>query len=455
MCPLIFPDGFTWGVATSAQQIEGAVGQDGRGESIWDRFAAGPGNIEDGTVPTVACDSYHRWRDDIKLMRDMGLNAYRFSVAWPRIQPTGQGPANAAGLDYYDALVDGLLEAGLEPFPTLYHWDLPQALQDRGGWTSRETAARLADYAALVVARLGDRVKRWVTLNEPWCAAHLGHQEGCHAPGLKNPMAALTAAHHLLLGHGLAAGVIRDTAPAAEVGIVNIMCPAEGRTGAAADLDAARWFDGFFNRWYMDPLFTGNYPQDVVADRVAAGDLPGPELSFVRPGDMELVAAPLDFLGINYYSRSVMEAGPDGQPRAHLPVPEEERTDMGWEVYPEGLRRGLLNVLRRYNPARIYIMENGAAYDDPALPDGSIPDPRRVDYLRGHLTALHQAMAEGVPVAGYFCWSLMDNFEWGLGFAKKFGLHAVEEGTLRRIPRDSARWYARVARANAVEDQEA
>ena len=377
MCPLIFPDGFTWGVATSAQQIEGAVGQDGRGESIWDRFAAGPGNIEDGTVPTVACDSYHRWRDDIKLMRDMGLNAYRFSVAWPRIQPTGQGPANAAGLDYYDALVDGLLEAGLEPFPTLYHWDLPQALQDRGGWTSRETAARLADYAALVVARLGDRVKRWVTLNEPWCAAHLGHQEGCPRPGPEEsdggpdggppPVAGAWpgGGGHSRHGAGGRGGHRQHHVPGRRA---HRRC---GRPGRGALVRRLFSIAGTWTRSSRATTRRMWWPTVWPRGICRAQSCPS-----CGQGDMELVAAPLDFLGINYYSRSVMEAGPDGQPRAHLPVPEEERTDMGWEVYPEGLRRGLLNVLRRYNPARISTSwKTGPPMTTPLCPTAAFPTP--------------------------------------------------------------------------------
>ena len=454
MCPLVFPDDFTWGVATSAQQIEGSTTADGRGESIWDRFAADPKNIADGTAPTVACDSYRRWPEDIKLMQDMGLNAYRFSIAWPRVQPVGTGMGNAAGLDHYDRLVDALLAAGLEPFPTLYHWDLPQPLQDAGGWANRDMVERFCDYTALVTARLGDRVKRWVTHNEPWCVSHLGHEEGCHAPGHKNPAEALAVAHHLLLSHGRATPVIRQLVTGAEVGMVHILCPAEARTDTPADRDAARWFDGFFNRWFLDPLFKGAYPADVVQDRAAAGHLAGPDLPFVRPGDLEQISTPLDFLGINYYSRSIQEAGPDGKPRAHMPVPEEEQTDMGWEVYPDGLRQGLLRIRADYAPPRIYIMENGAAYDDPVGADGVIRDERRVRYLQGHLGALHAAVGDGVPVAGYFCWSLLDNFEWGLGFAKKFGLCAVDHETGERRPKASARWYGQVARANALADPE-
>ncbi|MBN2170098.1 MAG: beta-glucosidase [Candidatus Krumholzibacteriota bacterium] len=447
-----FPDGFVWGVATSAQQIEGGRDAGGRGESIWDRFAATPGKIADGSNPDVACDHYHRWREDVAIMRRLGLGAYRFSIAWPRVLPAGAGTPSAAGLDFYDALVDGLLAAGIEPFPTLYHWDLPQALQDVGGWGERDTARAFADYASLVTRRLGDRVARWTTHNEPWCAATLGHEEGHHAPGHTDPAEALRAAHHLLLSHGWAAAAIQREVPAAEVGIVLIHTPAHPATDGAADADAARWFDGFFNRWYLDPLFRGAYPADAVADRIAAGHLADTEPPFVMDGDMAAIAAPLDFLGVNYYSRVVMKAGPDGRPVAENPAPPGERTDMGWEVYPRGLHESLARIHRDYAPRRIYITENGAAYDDPADAAGRIADGRRIAYLRDHLLAARRAIADGVPLAGYFAWSLMDNFEWGYGYTKRFGLFAVEDETRRRVPKDSAFWYHDLVSANAVDD---
>jgi len=447
-----FPEGFVWGAATSAQQIEGGRREDGRGDSIWDRFAAVEGKIEDGSTPDIACDHYHLWRDDIAIMKKLGLGAYRFSIAWPRILPGGTGAVNEAGLDFYEALVDGLLEAGIEPFPTLYHWDLPQALQDRGGWAERGTAAAFADYAAAVVRRLGDRVGKWTTHNEPWCAATLGHEEGCHAPGHRDPAEALRVAHHLLLSHGMGVEILRDEAPSAEAGIVLIHSPAVPRTEDPSDVDAARWFDGFFNRWYLDPVFRGSYPADAVADRVAAGHLAGPELPFVKDGDLELIGAPLDFLGLNYYSRVVMETASDGRRKAVAVAPPEELTDMGWEVHPQSLYDSLTRVHRDYAPAEIYITENGAAYHDPADDSGRIADIRRIDYLRGHLLSANRAIAAGVPLRGYFVWSLMDNFEWGYGFRKRFGLYAVEERTRRRIARDSAFWYRDVVAANAVGD---
>jgi len=447
-----FPEDFLWGVATSAQQIEGSTRQDGRGESIWDRFAATAGKIEDGTNPEVTCDHYRRWPEDIQLMKQLGLGAYRFSLAWPRIFPQGSGTVNPAGLEFYERLVDNLLEAGIQPFPTLYHWDLPQALQESGGWANRDTIHRFVDYATTVTEQLGDRVKHWVTHNEPWCIATLGHEEGCHAPGHNNPAESLQVAHHLMLSHGLAARAMRENMADLKLGIVLIPCPAQPRTDCETDRDAARWFDGFFNRWYLDPIFKGQYPADAVADRVAAGHLPAGELPFVQPGDMEIISTPLDFLGLNYYSRSVQETGPEGQRQAFIPVPQEELTDMGWEVYPDGLQESLLRVQRDYNPPAIYIMENGAAYTDPVQPDGTIQDQRRINYLREHLLAAHRAIGEGSPLRGYFSWSLLDNFEWGLGFSKKFGLFALDGQTQDRIPKDSAQWYRDVVVSNAVDD---
>lgn len=449
-----FPAGFLWGVATSAQQVEGGRREGGRGDSIWDRFAAEPGRITDGSNCDLTCDHYRLWRDDIALMRRMGLGAYRFSIAWPRVLPTGRGAVNSSGLDFYDALVDGLLAAGLEPFPTLYHWDLPAPLQDRGGWADRDTAAAFVEFTEAVTARLGDRVKRWTTHNEPWCAATLGYEEGHHAPGLREPATGIRAAHHLLLSHGWACEAIRSRVPGAEVGIVLIHCPARPLRDTAGDRDAARWFDGFFNRWYLDPVFRGSYPADAVADRVSRGHLPGGGMPFVRQGDLEAISAPLDFLGLNYYSRSLMTTGPDGRPVAAPPPPGAGVTDMGWEVYADGLREALVRVHRDYAPKRVYVTENGAAYDDPADAGGRIRDARRIDYLRGHLRAARAAMDEGVPLAGYFLWSLLDNFEWGYGFSKKFGLFAVDPVDRRRIPKDSAHWYAKVAATNVVGDDD-
>ena len=440
-----------WGVATSAHQIEGAYDDDGRGPSIWDRLEAVPGSIADGSDASVACDHYHRWREDIDLMTRLGVNAYRFSIAWPRILPAGRGTVNAAGLDFYDKLVDALVDEGIRPFITLYHWDLPQKLQDNGGWLSRDTVDAFVEYADVVTARLGDRVKHWMTHNEPWCIAHLGHDSGEHAPGIKDPAGALRAAHHVLLSHGRACPVIRKNVPDARVGIVLNLTPSSPASNNPEDADASRWFDGFFNRWYLDPLFHGGYPEDVVEDRIAAGHLESRQLPFVRPGDMETISAPMDFLGVNYYSRVVMRAGEDAWPEAVQVVPDDGLTDMGWEVYPQGLTELVERVRREYGPQRIYITENGAAYSDGPDESGRVADTRRIDFMRGHLRACQRAIENGVPLAGYFAWSLMDNFEWAHGYERRFGLYSVDYKTQKRIPKDSAFWYHDVIAANAVD----
>jgi len=447
---LNFPADFAWGVATSAQQIEGAAGADGRGESIWDRFATEPGRVLDGSRPDPACDHYRRWREDLERLRWLGVNAYRFSTAWPRVLPTGRGPAHAAGLDFYSRLVDALLGAGITPYLTLNHWDLPQALQDAGGWPARATAFAFADYADQVARRLGDRVRFWVTHNEPWCVATLGYEEGAHAPGGRNPQDGLRAAHHLLLSHGLAAERIRAVAPGAQVGIVLNLSPGWPATDSEADRDAARQFDGLFNRWYLDPLFRGRYPADAIADRVRRGHLPASELPFLAEGDLARISAPLDYLGVNYYGRTIVTAGQDGQPRAVPAAPPAELTEMGWEVHPEGLASVLQRLVREYAPPALYITENGAAFADPPAAGGRIADPRRVSYLREHLVAAHQALSSGVPLAGYFAWTLLDNFEWNQGYTKRFGLFGVDFATGERTPKDSAFWYRETIAAQAV-----
>jgi beta-glucosidase len=447
-----FPDGFLWGVATSAQQIEGAVVEGGRGESIWDRYASVAGNIKDGSDPSVACDHFHRWHEDVELMRALGVNAYRFSIAWPRVLPLGLGRVNVEGLDFYDALVDGLLAAGIRPFVTLNHWDVPQALQDQGGWTSRGTVDAFTAYADAVSRRLGDRVRHWVTHNEPWCIAHLGYEQGAHAPGHRSPREALRVAHHLLLSHGRAVEVLRRNAPGAQAGIVLLLSPVEAAADSPADRDAAREFDGGFNRWYLDPLFHGTYPADAVADRARRGHLDGAGLDFVFPGDMACITTPTDFLGVNYYSRTVVRAGPDGRPLAIRPVPDEQLTDMGWEVYPQGLHEILVRVRDEYAPAAIHVTENGAAFRDPPAAQGAIADTRRVEFLRAHAEAMRAAVADGVPLRGYFAWSLMDNFEWGEGVARRFGLHHVDYTTQRRTARASAHWYRDFIARGAIED---
>jgi beta-glucosidase len=449
---LRFPEGFLWGVATSALQIEGGQDEGGRGESVWDRYARKTGAIEDGSNASVACDHFGRWREDIGLMEWLGVGAYRFSIAWPRILPEGKGAPNRAGLDFYDRLVDGLLASNIQPFVTLNHWDMPQALMDEGGWTSRDSVAPFVDYAAAVTERLGDRVRYWVTHNEPWCVATLGYEEACHAPGLNDPAGALAAAHHLLLSHGLALGPIRENSPEAEVGIVLNLVPAEPATDSDADRDAARQFDGLFNRWYLDPLFRGEYPADTVADRVRMGHLESSALPFVREGDMATIRKPLDFLGVNYYSRAVMEAGPEGNAVDVQVVPEEELTEMRWEVYPRGLTDILVRVHRDYGPENIYITESGVAFPDVVGADGRVSDPRRVEFLRDHIAAAHRAIQDAVPLRGYFVWSLIDNFEWQHGYTKLFGLFRVDYDTCRRTPKESAEWYRRTIAENGVDD---
>ena len=447
-----FPEVFLWGAATSAHQIEGALREDGRGESIWDRFATEPGRILDGSDASLACDHYHRWREDIDLLRWLGVGAYRFSVAWSRVLPVGRGAVNEAGLDFYEAIVDELLAHGIRPMVTLYHWDLPQALQDRGGWAARDTGAAFAEYADVVARRLGDRVGHWVTHNEPWCIATLGHESGEHAPGHRDPAEALQVAHHVLLSHGWASEVLRRQVPDAEVGIALNLVPAYAASDSEADRDAAREFDGFFNRWYLDPLFRGSYPEDAIEDRVRRGHLANASLPFVQPGDLEVIRSPLDFLGINYYSREVSKAGPDGRPVSAATAPKEARTDMGWEVFPRALHDLLVRVDRDYAPRSIHITENGAAYGDGPDAARRIADPRRIEYLRGHLAAVRSAIEEGVPVEGYFAWSLLDNFEWAFGYDRRFGLFWVDYETQERLPKDSAFWYRDVVAGSALDE---
>ncbi|GAA1367076.1 GH1 family beta-glucosidase [Streptomyces beijiangensis] len=436
------PSDFTWGVATAAYQIEGAVAEDGRLPSIWDTFSHTPGKIEADENGDVACDHYHRWREDIALMKQLGVDAYRFSVAWPRVVPGGDGPVNEKGLAFYDQLVDGLLEAGITPYPTLYHWDLPQALQDRGGWPERETAEHFAAYAAVVAGRLGDRVENWTTLNEPLCSAWIGHLEGRMAPGLTDITAAVRASYHLHLGHGLATQAIRAAVPGARVGIVNNLSPCEPATDREEDRAAAVRADGHTNRWWLDPIHGRGYPQDMV-------DLYGVDLP-VRAGDLETIAAPLDWLGLNYYFRNVVAADPGG-PLPHAKqvyLPGARHTAMDWEVNADGLENMLVRLADDYGPQQIYITENGSAYPDVLRADGSIDDTERVRYLEEHLAACARAVRRGVPLSGYFAWSLLDNFEWAYGYDKRFGLVHVDYPTQRRTIKGSGYRYADIVRSS-------
>ncbi|WP_328379574.1 GH1 family beta-glucosidase [Streptomyces sp. NBC_00440] len=435
------PADFTWGVATAAYQIEGAVAEDGRSPSIWDTFSHLPGKIDNADNGDVACDHYHRWREDIGLMKQLGVDAYRFSVAWPRVVPGGDGPVNEKGLAFYDRLVDGLLEAGITPFPTLYHWDLPQTLQDRGGWPARETAEHFAEYAAVVARRLGDRVKDWTTLNEPLCSSWIGHLEGRMAPGLTDITAAVRASYHLHLGHGLATQAVRAAVPGARVGIVNNLSPCEAATEREEDRAAAVRADGHTNRWWLDPIHGLGYPQDMV-------DLYGVRLP-VRAGDLDTIATPLDWLGVNYYFRNVVTDDPTGPPphAKQVYLPGARHTAMDWEVNADGLENILLRVANEYGARKIYVTENGAAYPDVVRADGSVDDPERVQYLDEHLAACARAARRGAPLAGYFAWSLLDNFEWAYGYDKRFGLVHVDYATQRRTVKSSGHRYADIVRS--------
>jgi beta-glucosidase len=458
-----FPDGFVWGAATAAYQIEGAAAADGRTPSIWDTFSAQPGRVIGGHTGHVATDHYHRYRDDIALMGSLGLAAYRFSVAWPRVQPDGAGPANPQGLDFYRRLVDGLLEQGIEPWLTLYHWDLPQPIEDAGGWPHRDTAARFAEYASIVYSALGDRVRHWTTLNEPWCSAFLGYGSGEHAPGRRNAADSVRAAHHLLLGHGLAVDAIRAARAESQVGITLNLYATAAASDRPEDLEAQRRIDGIGNRFFLDPVLRGQYPEDVVADLAGVTDF-----SHVHDGDLAVISRPLSLLGINYYSRHVLaapEPGPDGRldwrgGGVPSPYPGSEGvrfvkrglpvTAMDWEIDAPGLTEVLSKVASEYPGVPLYVTENGAAFEDTVGEDGTIDDADRRAFLADHLGACLDAIAAGVPLRGYFAWSLMDNYEWAWGYTRRFGLVYVDYLSLTRTPKSSAQWYAQVIARNGL-----
>ncbi len=448
---------FVWGVATSSYQIEGAIDADGRAPSIWDTFCDQEGRIEDGTSGQNACDHYHRWREDLEHMKWMGVDAYRFSIAWPRVFPQGAGALNEAGLDFYDRLVDGLIEAGITPYATLYHWDLPQALEDRGGWRSRETVHAFVDYARAVAGRLGDRVKHWVTQNEPWCAAMLGHMTGEHAPGRSDGAEALTAAHHLMLSHGLSIPAIRAECAQAQIGLAHMYLHCEPASSSPQDALACHELDGTFNRWYLDPLYGRGYPAAVLEQYASKGFVDATSPTFLKDGDLEAIATPTDFLGMNYYTRGVARSEvPPAQnlPREVIEAPPEARTDMGWEVYPKGLSSALLRLQKDYSPPKLYVTENGAAYGTAPDANGRVQDEARTAYLRAHLDQVAHARSAGAAVEGYFAWSLLDNFEWAYGYAKRFGLIHVDFQTQRRTRKDSAHWY-RSAIMNSKREKQA
>jgi beta-glucosidase len=432
----VFGSDFVWGVATAAYQIEGAVDVDGRGKSIWDTFSHSPGNVLEGDTGDVACDHYHRWRDDLRLLRELGLGAYRFSIAWPRIVPDGKSAPNSAGLDWYERLVDALLAADIEPYITLYHWDLPQPLEDAGGWPERATADAFARYAELVGARLGDRVRNWITINEPWCCAFLGYGSGEHAPGRRDPKLALAASHTLLLAHGRAVQVLRATNAKARIGITLNPVPVEPASDHERDLAATRRLDGQRNRWFLDPLYGRGYPSDMLEHF-------GNQFAPPSTDDLALIAAPTDFLGVNYYEPNIARAD-DHEPflRARTVQPEHAPlTDNAWVVRPSGLRQLLTRLARDYPVRQLAVTENGAAYNDPPPQDGRVADTARTRYLAGHVAELGRAIKAGVPVSGYFVWSFLDNFEWARGYADRFGLVHVDYATQRRTLKESGRWY--------------
>ena len=428
-----FPPGFLWGAATAAYQVEGASDLDGRGESIWDRFCATPGKVRNGESGAIACDFYRRYREDIALLRELGATAFRLSVAWPRILPDGRGRVNQVGLDFYDRVVDELLESGIEPLVTLYHWDLPVALEDAGGWVERSTVDAFAEYAEIVARRLGDRVGLWLTLNEPWIVSWLGYGLGVHAPGRTSVADAIAAGHHVLLAHGRATEILRRESPGARVGVALDLEMTYPATDHLEDVAACRAFDGERNRWFLDPLFRGAYPADAL-ERFAPNAPP------VRDGDMESIMVPIDFLGVNYYQRRVIARGADGSWR-HVHQDGSLHTDLGWEVSPNGLFDLMRRLRDEYAPPAIVVTENGATFADARAHDGHVRDPERRDYIAAHVDALRRAIADGVPVEGYFAWSLLDNFEWADGYARRFGLVYVDYSTLERIPKSSFYWY--------------
>ncbi|HTP38204.1 MAG TPA: GH1 family beta-glucosidase [Steroidobacteraceae bacterium] len=434
-----FPASFLWGAATSAYQIEGSPLADGAGPSIWERFCGTPGLVKDGDTGLVACDHYRRFREDVALMRDLGLKAYRFSIAWSRVLPQGRGAVNPAGLGFYERLVDELLTHGIEPLATLFHWDLPAALDDRGGWLNPDCAQWFADYAGTVFRRLDGRVKRWVTLNEPWVVTDGGYLHGALAPGHRNRFEAPIATHHLLRAHGAAVQAYRAEGKH-EIGLVVNLEPKYPASDAAADKAATVRADAYMNRQYLDPVFLGTYPEEL---REVFGEA-WPEWP---AADFDLIRQQLDFVGVNYYTRNVTQADASSWPLRASPVRQTAATytETGWEVYPDGLRDTLLWVKNRYGNPAIYVTENGAAFfDPPTLEDNHLEDPLRVSYLRKHLGAVSSAIAQGADVRGYFVWSLFDNFEWALGYSKRFGIVHIDYATQRRTPKASARYYSKV-----------
>lgn len=439
-----FPKDFLWGSATSSYQIEGSALIDGRGECIWHRFSHTPGKVYEDHNGDVACDHYHRYQDDVDLMKHLGLNGYRFSTAWARVIPQGTGEVNEQGLDFYDRLVDSLLAADIQPFVTLYHWDLPQALQDQGGWANSASPDWFAEYADVMTRRLGDRIKSWTTFNEPWVVAFVGNLEGRHAPGNKDMGLALQVAHQVLLAHGKAAPVIRQNVPDAQVGIVLDQYDIQPANDSAADKQAVQLMHEYRNLWFMDPVFNGYYPANALN---ALNDYMGD----IDPSEIKEAQVDIDFLGVNYYTRNIFTANADNPPffAEKVRVPDVEHTQMNWEVYPDGLYNCLVRIQKEYNPNALYVTENGAAFPDQPPVNGVVEDPRRVAYLEGHFDAASRAIEDGVALKGYFVWSFLDNFEWAFGYEKRFGIIYVDFETLKRTPKQSA-LYLKDVIANQV-----
>ena len=448
---LSFPPDFRWGVSTAAYPIEGAWNEDGKGESIWDRFAHHGGNIKDGSTGDVACDHYHRMPEDVQLMAELGINTYRFSVSWPRIFPHGTGKPNAGGVDFYNRLIDALLEHRIAPFLVLYQWDLPQALQDKGGWENRDAPGWFADYARTLYGTMGDRVHLWITHNEPFVPSLLSYFEGEHPPALRNLKRALEVSKQILLSHGLAVRAFREENIEGKIGLSTIFFPVHAAGNDPEDLVACRRYDGYFHRWFLDPLFRGGFPEDMLAWYRSKGtDFPQ-----LDSREADIIAEPIDFLGLCYFSRFVVKRGEGTLLEVEMvDAPAERASDMGWEIYPEGIYEVLKRVQEEYTPAEIYVSENGIPLADRIEEDGTIRDDRRIDFLSRCLTCVHRAIEEGVPVRGYSVWSLMDNLEWDLGLSKRFGLAYVDYQTLKRIPKQSFRWYGAVVRGGALEQGE-
>ncbi len=448
MAGYLFPSDFQWGAATASYQIEGSIEADGKGESIWDRFTHTPGQIWNNETGDLACDHYRRYREDVKMMADLGLNTYRFSISWPRIFPNGKGILNEKGLDFYRRLIDELHKHKIKPAVTLYHWDLPQPLQDQGGWNNRDTAYYFADYAAAVFESLDLPVELWITLNEPWVVAYLGHAFGIHAPGISDFSTALQVGHHLLLAHGLAVRVFREADRGEEpIGITLNLAPVQPNTDSPEDIEAAKRSDGFMNRWFLDPLFRGYYPPEMVEIFSRRLKLPDQE-----EGDAAIISQPVDFLGINNYTRVLVESSGSQDDFMGNPVnpPDQEYTEMGWEVYPEGLYQLLTRVHHDYGPLPLYVTENGAAFPDQLTTAGEVEDPRRINYLQSYLQAAWRAIEAGVPLKGYYVWTLMDNFEWAFGYSKRFGLIYIDYQTQKRYLKKSAHWYKEVIARNGL-----